>query len=215
MDRITGLNPQVGWSPLLLTPALKVAPATTVEAVVSSANVNGGMGGSVDTQTGEGKAAAALAQSVKSRTSTDEAAQSVSSSDLLSAPAGPPPTFRVTQLQQEAARLRAGMFSASTDAAAVETATPAQSTPVVQETRSTSRSSDGTTTETVTTMTRTVTSRAPTETPPETAETKKVELEQVQAEIKQIETRTTEPEAAPRGYETVAAEPMHDLDVTR
>jgi len=56
MDRISGLMPQVGWSPLLTVAAPKTAPASTVEAAANAANTNGGLGANVDTQTSQDRA---------------------------------------------------------------------------------------------------------------------------------------------------------------
>ena len=56
MDRISGLMPQIGWSPLLTPAAPKKAPASTVEPAAKSANINSGMGAQVDTQTAQDRA---------------------------------------------------------------------------------------------------------------------------------------------------------------
>ena len=56
MDQISGLMPQIGWSPLLMPATPKKAPASTVEPAAKSANLNSGMEAGVDTQTPQDRA---------------------------------------------------------------------------------------------------------------------------------------------------------------
>lgn len=125
MDRISGLMPQIGWSPLLTPAAPRKAPASTVEPAAKSANINSGMGAEVDTQTAQDRAqqvsdlkAQVLAFAPAEQVATTAA--SVAGVALVAglmpedargsgsidpdAPTGPPPTFEVTPLEAAAAR---------------------------------------------------------------------------------------------------------------
>lgn len=108
MDRISGLMPQVGWSPMMAPAMPKKAPATTVEPAASAANTNGGLGADVNTQ---GQAAKVV--QLPSRGSETGAEQAVLAQSLVAedpdpdALTGPPPTFEVTPLEAQAAALRA------------------------------------------------------------------------------------------------------------
>ncbi|MPQ92219.1 hypothetical protein [Thioclava sp. JE_KL1] len=125
MDRISGLMPQVGWSPLLTVAAPKTAPASTVEAAANAANTNGGLGANVDTQTSQDRAqqvralearaargASALKEEGQDR-GTEDASQpsrTLGRSDGGARPdpdalTGPIPTFEVTPLEAQAAAL--------------------------------------------------------------------------------------------------------------
>ncbi|MBD3787761.1 MAG: hypothetical protein IE922_12495 [Sphingomonadales bacterium] len=131
MDRISGLMPQIGWSPLLTPAAPKKAPASTVEPAAKSANINSGMGAEVDTQTPEDRAqqvsdlkAQVLAFAPGGQMSQATTAASMAGVALAAglmpegdgpsqmiepppdpdAPTGPPPTFDVTPLEAAAAR---------------------------------------------------------------------------------------------------------------
>lgn len=129
MDRISGLMPQIGWSPVLMPVAPKHAPATTVEPAAKAANTNGGMGAEVDTQTGQDRAqqvqalqaqtqqaglpqiaGGGLEQAVLSQGIAAAQAQSDPDSGPPpdpDAPTGPPPTFEMTPLEAEASRRKA------------------------------------------------------------------------------------------------------------
>ncbi|QPZ90595.1 hypothetical protein [Thioclava electrotropha] len=125
MDRISGLMPQVGWSPLLTVAAPKTAPASTVEAAANAANTNGGLGANVDTQTSQDRAqqvralearaargASALKEEGQDR-GTEDASQPSRSTGRRDGGArpdpdaltGPIPTFEVTPLEAQAAAL--------------------------------------------------------------------------------------------------------------
>lgn len=108
MDRISGLMPQVGWSPLLAVAAPKRAPATTVEPAAKPANTNGGLGANVNTQEQAEKVVQLQARSedlaVEAAVLAQSRAAAVPDPD---APTGPPPTFEVTPLEAQAAALRA------------------------------------------------------------------------------------------------------------
>ncbi len=114
MDRISGFLPPVGWSPLLMTSLPKVAPATTVEAMVGASSTNSGQGANVNTQTGQSGSgrAEALSKAAAPRDvqldepEDGEAASEFGDSEILALPAGPSPACRVSLLEQQAARVR-------------------------------------------------------------------------------------------------------------
>jgi len=108
MDRISGLMPQVGWSPLM-TPAMpKKAPATTVEPAATAANTNGGLGADVNTQGQAAKVVQLPSRASESGMEQAVLAQSLAAEDPdPDALTGPPPTFEVTPLEAQAAALRA------------------------------------------------------------------------------------------------------------
>lgn len=103
MDQISGLMPQIGWSPLMMPATPKKAPATTVEPAGKSASAQGGMAADVGTQAGQDRAPQA-------HSSFDAATGGALQSALMpepppdpEAPTGPPPTFEVTPLEAMAA----------------------------------------------------------------------------------------------------------------
>lgn len=154
MDRISGLMPQIGWSPLLTPAAPKKAPASTVEPAAKSANINSGMGAEVDTQTPEDRAqqvsdlkAQVLAFAPGGQMSQATTAASMAGVALAAglmpegdgpsqmiepppdpdAPTGPPPTFDVTPLEAAAARRLDPPETAPTEV--VQIAPPEQEAP--------------------------------------------------------------------------------------
>ncbi|OOY06347.1 hypothetical protein [Thioclava sp. F28-4] len=145
MDRISGLMPQVGWSPLLTVAAPKTAPASTVEAAANAANTNGGLGANVDTQTPQDRAQqvrALEARAARGASTLKEEGQDRSAEDASQSPrtlgsrdggarpdpdalTGPIPTFEVTPLEAQAAALWAAPDLVETsDAPAPETVQP-------------------------------------------------------------------------------------------
>ncbi|TQD33452.1 hypothetical protein ACTTAK_13155 [Rhodobacter capsulatus] len=108
MDRISGLMPQVGWSPLLSMVPPKKAPATTVEPANTSSGTNSGMGAEVGTQAQPERSAQLQARNrdvaVETAVLAQSRAEAVPDPD---APTGPPPTFDVTPLEAKAAALMA------------------------------------------------------------------------------------------------------------
>ncbi len=130
MDRISGLMPQVGWSPLLAVATPKRAPATTVEPAAKSANTNGGMSADVNAQA---QAAKVVQLQTRAQDAAVEAAVLAQSRAAEQpdpdAPTGPPPTFDVTPLEAKAAALRA---APKTDAEATP-ARPARPEPSAQQ----------------------------------------------------------------------------------
>ncbi|KEO56085.1 hypothetical protein [Thioclava pacifica] len=111
MDRISGLMPQIGWSPLLMAATPKTAPASTVEPAKKPANSNGGMGADVDTQTPQDHAQQARALGAMAEMRAN-AARDAGEAQNLPPPdpdplTGPLPTFEVTPLEAKAAALKA------------------------------------------------------------------------------------------------------------
>lgn len=107
MDQISGLMPQVGWSPLMTASAPKKPPATTVEPATTSANTNSGLGANVDAQTKAAKVVELQARAREMAAQTAVLAQSRAAEQPdPDAPTGPPPTFDVTPLEAQAAELR-------------------------------------------------------------------------------------------------------------
>jgi len=162
MDRISGLMPQTGWSPLLSPATPKNAPATTVEAVETPADTDGGKSAGTDTQTAQdhvqivrlfgGIAAARVA--ITQTQSAPARSEPVGPPPDPNAPSGPMPTFDVSPLEAAAARIMAvpamaggtGM-AASETLAATETPesqgeTPAQDRAITG--RASSQSGDAT-----------------------------------------------------------------------
>ncbi|MBC7146527.1 MAG: hypothetical protein H5U24_14155 [Thioclava marina] len=115
MDRISGLMPQIGWSPLLMAATPKTAPASTVEPAMKSADTNGGMGADVDTQTPQDHAQQVRALGAMAEMRANAAARgSHDTADGQGLPppdpdplTGPLPTFEVTPLEAKAAALKA------------------------------------------------------------------------------------------------------------
>jgi len=110
MDRISGLMPQTGWSPLFSPATPKKAPASTVEPAAKSANTNGGMGAGTDTQTAQDHAQTArmiggLATALHA--TTLPGTEPVGPPPDPNAPSGPMPTFDVSPLEEAAARVMA------------------------------------------------------------------------------------------------------------
>ncbi len=153
MDQISGLMPQIGWSPLLMPATPKKAPASTVEPAAKSANLNSGMEAGVDTQTPQDRAqqvqalkaqAALIVQTAASQSTlaglggqnagaTGSGAEETVLATLLAgiepppdpdAPTGPPPTFDVTPLEAAAARRLAPPEALSPDPAPEPEAEP-------------------------------------------------------------------------------------------
>lgn len=125
MDRISGVLPQIGWSPQMVPAAPKAAPATTVEAVRITADTAGGMSANVDTGGGATFLAQLRQLSRQAGTedqagaggggSTDRAREEapasvprIEAAPDPDAPTGPPPAFEVTPLEAQVAALRAG-----------------------------------------------------------------------------------------------------------
>ncbi|WP_147435484.1 hypothetical protein [Paenirhodobacter hankyongi] len=121
MDRISGMLPQIGWSPQLVPAAPKAAPATTVEAASITADTAGGMSANVDT--GNGREFLAQLRLLSRQAGADTPGGDDSETGRAGAPAivprieaapdpdaptGPPPAFEVTPLEAQAAALRAG-----------------------------------------------------------------------------------------------------------
>ncbi|PTV97542.1 hypothetical protein C8J27_101658 [Rhodobacter aestuarii] len=107
MDRISGLMPQTGWSPLLSAVAPKKPPATTVEPASNAANTNSQLGADVDTSSQAQRVQELKARSRDVTLETAVLAQSrAQAMPDPDAPTGPPPTFDVTPLEAKAAELR-------------------------------------------------------------------------------------------------------------
>ncbi|KFE35843.1 hypothetical protein [Thioclava atlantica] len=119
MDRISGLMPQIGWSPLMVAATPKKAPATTVEPAEKPADAGGGRGANVDTQTpGDHARQVRTLEALVALRKTDAeekgageppdgaAGASPEAPPDPDAPTGPPPTFDVTPLEAQAAALR-------------------------------------------------------------------------------------------------------------
>jgi len=119
MDRISGVLPQIGWSPQMVPAAPKAAPATTVEAASITADTAGGMSANVDTGSGaeflaqlrllsrQGSAGTSGGDDSESE-AAPAAVPRIEAAPDPDAPTGPPPAFEVTQLEARAAALRAG-----------------------------------------------------------------------------------------------------------
>ena len=108
MDRIAGLMPQIGWSPLTLPATPKKAPASTVEPAGQSAKNQAGLGAEIDTRTPQDHAQAAREVAARLGSGAGGQADAKPPAPDPDAPTGPPPTFEMTQLQAEAARRKAG-----------------------------------------------------------------------------------------------------------
>lgn len=107
MDQISGLMPQIGWSPSLIVAAPKKAPATTVEPATTSANTNSGLGADVNAQGNASKVVELQARAREAAAQSAVLAQSRANEQPdPDAPTGPPPTFDVTPLEAQAAELR-------------------------------------------------------------------------------------------------------------
>lgn len=105
MDRISGILPQIGWSPAMAPVTAEKAPATTVEALSASSSAQSGMQANVDTQTGENRAAQIAAMLRNTGTSAESTILAKSEKIDPDAPAGPPPTFDVSPLEAKVAEL--------------------------------------------------------------------------------------------------------------
>ena len=106
MDQISGLMPQIGWSPLGMPATPKKPPASTVEPAAKSASANGGMGAHVDTQTPQDHAQSARLHAALAEArvqASDTADNAFGPTPDPEAPTGPPPTFDVTPLEAMAA----------------------------------------------------------------------------------------------------------------
>ncbi len=113
MDRISGLMPQVGWSPLLSVVDTRKAPATTVEPASTSANTNSGLGADVDARTQMARIVQMQARNRDLAVETAVIAQTQPEAPPdPDAPTGPPPTFDVSPLEAQAAALRMAARSA-------------------------------------------------------------------------------------------------------
>ncbi|MFT3689326.1 hypothetical protein [Paenirhodobacter sp.] len=107
MDRISGILPQIGWSPAMAPVTAEKPPATTVEAVAASSSVESGLGADVDTQTENDRAAWISAQLRKSGKSAESTVLAKVQEDIdPNEPVGPPPTFEISPLEAKAAELR-------------------------------------------------------------------------------------------------------------
>lgn len=112
MDRISGVLPQIGWSPQLVPAAPKAAP---VEPVRSSADTAGGMGADVDTGSGTDFVARIRSLLRQDGAGADPAGPDaaraivprIEAAPDPDAPTGPPPAFEVTPLEAHVAALRA------------------------------------------------------------------------------------------------------------
>ncbi|WP_417807894.1 hypothetical protein [Thioclava sp.] len=135
MDRISGLMPQTGWSPLLSPATPKNAPATTVEPAATSADTDDGKSAGTDTQTAQDHAQTARFFSgiAAARVGVGEAQiEPVGPPPDPNAPSGPMPTFDVSPLEEAAARVMAvSAIAGDTDMAASE-ASEATETPESQ-----------------------------------------------------------------------------------
>lgn len=121
MDRISGLLPQIGWSPVLAVPAPKKAPATTVEPAAGAGRADGGMGAEVGAQPGGARGGKPPAPGAPE----GETARIGPPPDP-DAPTGPPPSFEMTYLEARAARWRADPSTAgASDGAPAGDAAPA------------------------------------------------------------------------------------------
>lgn len=100
MDRISGLLPQIGWSPLMAVTTPRKAPSTTVEPATGSAGTEGGMGAEVGAQFSRARDGQAPAP-------PDQDPPRIEPPPDLDQPTGPPPAFEMTFLEAQAARWRA------------------------------------------------------------------------------------------------------------
>lgn len=107
MDRISGLMPQIGWSPLLAVAAPKKAPSTTVEAAGGADGARARLGADVGGQTGQPRGFAGARGD--GQADADPNLPRVEPPPDPEAPTGPPPAFDMTWLEAQAARRRAGL----------------------------------------------------------------------------------------------------------
>lgn len=107
MDRISGLMPQIGWSPLLAVAAPKKAPSTTVEAAGGAGGARARLGTDVGGQTGQPRGLAGARGD--NQGDTDPGLPRAGPPPDPDAPTGPPPAFEMTWLEAQAARRRAGL----------------------------------------------------------------------------------------------------------
>ena len=126
MDRISGLMPQVGWSPLLSVVETRKAPATTVEPASTSANTNSGLGADVDARTQMARIVQMQARNRDLAMETAVIAQTQpEAAPDPDAPTGPLPTFDVTPLEAQAAALRMAAMAAPETTGETEEEEPA------------------------------------------------------------------------------------------
>ncbi|MBZ4021424.1 hypothetical protein CKO11_02965 [Rhodobacter sp. TJ_12] len=144
MDRISGLMPQTGWTPLLAVAPPKKAPATTVEPSANAANTNSGLGANVDSGSQAQRIVELQARSRDVAMETAVLAQSrTAAAPDPDAPTGPPPTFDVTPLEAKAAELHAPPRAKSdTEAPDVTPETDAADAPAEAEAAQTEDSTD-------------------------------------------------------------------------
>ncbi|MCL7465044.1 hypothetical protein [Phaeovulum sp. NW3] len=107
MDRISGLMPQIGWSPLLAVAAPKKAPSTTVEAAGGADGARARLGADVGGQTGQPRGFAGARD--QGQGDADAGLYGGEPPPDPDAPTGPPPAFDMTWLEAQAARRRAGL----------------------------------------------------------------------------------------------------------
>lgn len=114
MDRISGLLPQIGWSPLSEAPPPAKAPASTVEPPHGAARAGGGADAGVDTHSGQPRAPLRPPAHAGGGQG-NEAASAPDAPDAPDAdqPTGPAPTFELTYLEAQALRRRADPLGAA------------------------------------------------------------------------------------------------------
>ncbi len=125
MDQISGLMPQIGWSPLLAVAMPKKAPASTVEPVSATSDTSGGMGAQIDTKTPHDHAARARIMAAL--------AQDGNENPIWPDPpgqTGPEPTFDTTPLEANAEELKSARESGTDLNAATD---PLATDPLVPE----------------------------------------------------------------------------------
>jgi len=107
MDQISGLMPQVGWSPMMAAIPPKKAPATTVEPAATAANTNSGLGAETNTQSQRDKVVQLQSRgrdlAVEAAVLAQSRAAAQADPDAIT---GPPPTFDVSPLEAKAAAMR-------------------------------------------------------------------------------------------------------------
>ncbi|HEY0213702.1 MAG TPA: hypothetical protein VGC40_08965 [Paenirhodobacter sp.] len=110
MDRISGVLPQVGWTPSQMPIAAAKPPASTVEPATAISSARSGMDAGVDTQTPEDRASQAQSQIHARRASTvhsESAVLAQSQTINPDAPSGPRPTFEISPMEVRVAQLSA------------------------------------------------------------------------------------------------------------
>lgn len=111
MDRISGLLPQIGWSPLSEAPPPAKAPASTVEPPHGAARAGGGANAGVDTHSGQPRAP--LRPPAHAGGGQGNEAASAPDAPDADQPTGPAPTFELTYLEAQALRRRADPLGAA------------------------------------------------------------------------------------------------------